>query len=244
MSERGSGAVEYAVPWDLVFGLGPRVVSRTATNVDRFTAAICARMDPQPLIRGWEELPPSACFVLVANHYQRKGLWILHSAAVLTQAIRTRYGPGDPPVRWVVTANWPRWGWGRWSVPSPGDIVLPRVADALACYPVALAGANPLLSARNLRRVLREAPAAARPLGLFPEGVAGSAGRPSEPRPGVARLLVHLARAGMPVQPAGLAESGDRLVAHFGETLTCETLLRAPDAAKLAMRRVVELSES
>jgi 1-acyl-sn-glycerol-3-phosphate acyltransferase len=122
--------------------------------------------------------------------------------------------------------------------------VLPRVADALACYPVAIAGVNQSLSARNIRRILREAPAAARPLGLFPEGVAGSAGRPSEPRPRVARLLVHLAEAGMPVQPAGLSESGGRLVVRFGETLTCEMLLRAPDAAKLAMRRVVELSES
>jgi hypothetical protein len=44
MSEPGASAVSYAAPWDLVFGLGPRIVSRTATDVDRFTAAICARV--------------------------------------------------------------------------------------------------------------------------------------------------------------------------------------------------------
>jgi len=100
-----SDGVSYPVPWDLVFGLGPNIVNRTATSVDAFSAGICSRIQPEPLITGWENLPESACFILLANHYQRKGLWILHPAAVLTQAIRRHYGPGDPPVRWIVTAN-------------------------------------------------------------------------------------------------------------------------------------------
>lgn len=214
-----SDGVAYPVPWDLVFGLGPNIAKRTATSVDAFSAGICARIQPEPLITGWDNLPRSARFILLANHYQRKGLWILHPAAVLTQAIRRHYGPGDPPVRWIVTANWPRIRLGPISFRSPGDILLPRVADALACYPVSFAGSNQAYTARSIRRILREAPKADRPLGLFPEGVAGTAGQLTDPLPGVDRLILHLAKAGMPLQPAGISEAQGRLTFHFGVTV-------------------------
>ncbi|HEY3439927.1 MAG TPA: hypothetical protein VGK29_04215 [Paludibaculum sp.] len=83
---------------------------------------------------------------------------------------------------------------------------MPRVAHALWCYPVSLANANPAYTARSIRAVLRDAKSATRPSGLFPEGVAGSAGRLSVPLPGVERLIAHLARMGVPVVPAGISE--------------------------------------
>ena len=135
--------VSYPVPWDLVFGLTPHLANRTTRNITDFTAQIVARMNPAPLIEGLDLLPADARFILAANHYQRPGLWILHTAAALTQAIVRRYGPQDPPVKWIVTANWPPWKIGPWKIPSPGDRLLPKVADALQCYPVSFAGANP-----------------------------------------------------------------------------------------------------
>ncbi len=83
-------------------GLGPHIVDRTPTSVDAFTAEICRGITPAPVIEGTENLPANPCFVLAANHYQRKGLWILFPAAILTQVIRQHYGPTDPPVRWMV----------------------------------------------------------------------------------------------------------------------------------------------
>jgi 1-acyl-sn-glycerol-3-phosphate acyltransferase len=239
-----SERVSYPVPWDLVFGLGPNIAKRIPTSVDAFSAGICAKIKPEPLVSGWEHLTPSARFVLVANHYQRRGLWILHPSAVLTQAIRKQYGPGDPPVRWIVTANWPRIGFGPFSFRSPGDILLPRVAEVLNCYPVSFAGSNQAFTARSIRRILREAPQSTRPLGLFPEGVAGAAGQLSEPIPGVARLMKHLAKAGMPVQPAGISEADGRLVIRFGPTVSPQDLLAAADSAKLAMQHVGRLLTS
>lgn len=241
-----SAPLSYPVPWKLVFGLGPHIANRTPTSVDAFSAGICAVMNPAPLVTGFEELPTSARFVLVANHFQRKGMWILHPAAVLTQAIRQHYGPGDlysagdPPVRWMVTANWPRLRIGPWSFPSPGDWLLPRVADALACYPVSFAGSNQGFTARSLRRILREAPRASRPLGIFPEGVAGSAGGLTRPLPGINRLIAHLAKSGLPVQPAAILET-DRLIIRFGQTVSVHELLAAPDPAELAMKRIGDL---
>jgi hypothetical protein len=232
--------LSYSVPWREVFGLGPNIANRTPTSVDAFSAAIVARMDPPPLITGSAHLPVSARFILVANHYQRKGMWIMHPASALTQAIRAHYGPGDPPVRWIVTANWPPIRIGPLRLPSPGDILLPRVADALACYPVSFAGSNQAFTARSLRRILREAPHSDRPLGLFPEGVAGSAGQLTKSLPGVDRLISHLAKAGMPVVPAAISEAG-RLVICFGEAITPTELLAASDAAQLSLDRVAAL---
>jgi 1-acyl-sn-glycerol-3-phosphate acyltransferase len=236
-----SDLVSYPVPWKIVFGLWPNILHRTATSVDAFSAAICSHIRPEPLITGWENLPASARFVLAANHYQRPGLWIMHAASILTQAIRRHYGPADPPVRWMVTANWPPIKLGPIRFRSPGDILLPRVADALACYPVSFAGANPAFTARSLRRILREAPHLNRPLGIFPEGVAGFAGKLTDPLPGVARLFSHLAKHGLPVQPAGISEGQGRLIIRFGPTMPCADLIAAPDPAALTMHRIAQL---
>jgi hypothetical protein len=232
--------ISYPVPWRVVMGLWPHIIHRSQTSVDDFSAAICASIKPEPYITGWDRLPASARFVLAANHYQRPGLWILHPAAVLTQMIRKYYGPGDPPVRWIVTANWPRIRVGPLIVRSPGDVLLPRVAHALSCYPVSFAGSNRTFTARSLRCILREAPRSDRPLGLFPEGVGGSAGTLTDPLPGVERLLGHLAKAGLPVQPVGISESG-RFVIRIGQTISSAELIQSSDPARLAMSRVADL---
>lgn len=233
-----SRQVSYPVPWDLVFGLTPHIANRTRRDVDEFTHSIVARMQPAPLYEGIHHLPGDARFLLVANHYQRQGLWILHSAAAVTQAIRQHYGPTDPPVRWLVTANWPPWKIGPLRLRSPGDIFLPKVAHALWCYPVSFAGTNPAFTARSLRAVLRDARTLTRPIGLFPEGVAGSAGRLTDPLPGVERLIAQLARQAMPAVPTAIGERNGRLVVRFAEPVLPAELLAAPDAARLCMARI------
>ena len=236
-----SELVSYPIPWRSVFNLWPNMLHRTPTSVDAFSASIVANLPLAPRITGLENLPPSARFVLAANHYQRPGLWIMHPASVLTQAIRQHYGPADPPVRWMVTANWPPIKFGPWKFRSPGDILLPRVADALACYPVSFVRSNPAYTARSLRRILREAPLLNRPLGIFPEGVAGSAGKLTDPIPGVNRLLSHLAKHGLPVQPAAIGEEQGRLLVRFGPTISCAAILEARDAAKFTMQHIAEI---
>jgi hypothetical protein len=235
-----SDLVSYPIPWRLIFGLWPNMLHRTPTSVDAFSAAIVAGLQPPPLIEGLQNLPASPRFVLAANHYQRPGLWIMHPASVLTQAIRQHYGPLDPPVRWLVTANWPPVKIGPLTFRSPGDILLPRVADALACYPVSFARTNPAYTARSLRRILRAAPLLNCPLGIFPEGVAGAAGKLTDPIPGVERLLRHLAKHDLPVQPAAISEGQGRLIVRFGPTISCAAVLAASDAAQLTMQKIDE----
>jgi len=223
-----SERVSYAVPWDLVFGLTGHIARGTREDLDKFTAQVVERMQPGPEVEGLEHLPREPRFVLAANHYQRKGLWILFPAAVLTQALVQRYGRLEPPVRWIVTANWPRWQVGPWRFRSPGDLLLPRVAHALWCYPVSLQGSDPAFTARSLRRLLRELPEVACPIGLFPEGVAGTAGRIGPALPGVERLL---RRIGRPVVPARIGERGGRLRVRFGPAVEPEVDVMAAIAA-------------
>lgn len=231
------------IPWKLIFSLGPNILDRTMTDVDAFTAAIVSGINPPPVIEGVDNLPEDPTFVLAANHYQRKGLWILFPAAVLTQVIRQRYGPLNPPVRWMVTANWPRVHLGPLSFPSPGDILLPRVADALACYPVSFAGSNQSFTARSLRRILREAPRAQRPLGIFPEGVGGSAGIFTNPIPGVERLLTHLAKAAMPVVPVCINETNGRLMFRIGPPITASQIKGSDNSAELVLAKIQLLAK-
>ncbi len=233
--------IQYPVPWDQVFSLWPHIVNGTRRNVDDFSAKIVAKMDPGPQILGLEHLPENPRFVLVANHYQRKGLWIIHVASALTQIIAERYGRRvDPPVRWMVTANWPALKVGPWNFPSPGDILLPRVAHALSCFPVSFVGNNPAYTASTLKRILKATDTLERPIGIFPEGVAGSAGSLSDPLPGVDRFMALLARRGWPAMPAGISEKG-RFVIRLGKLVAADEMIAAPDAAKLLMGRVAQL---
>lgn len=238
---RVSQPIRYPVPWRQVAGLTPYIAQRRRRNLDEFTRAIVARMDPPPRFEGLDLLPAHPRFLLAANHYQRKGLWILHSASAVTQALVERYGPHEAPVRWLVTANWPRLRLGPFSFRSPGDWLLPKVAYALWCYPVSFAGSNPAYTARSLRAVLKNARDAERPVGLFPEGVAGAAGALTDPLPGTERLIAQLARTGLPAAPCGISESEGRFVIRFGAVVPAAELAAAPDAARLVMRRVAAL---
>lgn len=229
--------VSYPVPWDLVFGLTEHIYNRTRRDVDDFTAQVVAGMKPLPRYSGLENIPADPRFLLVANHYQRKGLWILQPASAITQAVRSVIGPGNPPVHWIVTANWPPVRIGPWRFPSPGDRLLPRVAHALHCYAVSFAKHNPGFTATSIRRLLKDAPTLNRPVGLFPEGVAGEAGQLTEPLPGVERLIVKLNR---PAVPVAIHES-DGLEFRFGPVVSREELAASPNAARLLMGRIGEL---
>lgn len=230
-----SPPLSYSVPWRLVAGLTPYIASGRRRDLDDFTSQIVRFMDPAPAYEGLDLLPENPRFVIVANHYQRKGLWILHPAAAITQAIVRRYGPHPFPVRWMATANWPPIRFGPLSFRSPGDWLLPRVAHALSCYPVSFAGSNPGFTARSIRQILRDAASLDRPIGIFPEGVAGSAGRLTQPLPGAGRLLQKLACLGLPALPAAISEDSNRLVIRFLAVVPASVLATYADPAQLCL---------
>lgn len=70
-----------------------------------------------------------------------------------------------------------------------------------------------------------------RPISRFPGGVAGAAGR----------LISHLAKLGLPAVRVEIS-GDDRLVIRIGEAISAEELRGNPDAARLWMGRIQELS--
>ena len=209
----------HPVPWKQVLALTRHIRDGSLAPMGRLYADIASRLVPVPEIVGEDRLPAQSRFLLVANHYQRPGLWIAYPAALIADVISRHYRIPDLPVRWLVTANWPRWRLGPWRFPSPGDWLLPRVAAATGCFSIPFAGSDPMHTARSLRRLLREVATSPCPIGLFPEGVAGQAGRPAPPLPGVDRLIRRLAGTGLPAVPVHIDEIDGRLSVSFLETV-------------------------
>lgn len=232
--------LSYSTPWRDIYELWPAIVSGGRGSQHGFAAGLVSRMDPPPLYEGLQNIPDDSRFVLCPNHFQRKAMWIAHPASAITCAMAAKYGSRDPVVHWLVTANWPPWKIGPWTVRSPGDVLLPRVAHALWCYPIALVGTDPAYTARSIRKLLRDLPSLDRPLGIFPEGAAGVAGRLSDPLPGMARLLAMVAKAGWSFVPVGISEAG-RLVIRFGGAIGAMEMLAEPDAARRVMAEIARL---
>ena len=102
---------------------------------------------------------------------------------------------------------------------------------------MSFAETNPALTARAYRALQKDAKTIDPPLGIFPEGVAGTAAKMARPLPGVERLFVTLAKLGLPVVPCGMHET-DRLVVRFGPPISPAELTSAPNAADLIMTRL------
>ncbi len=245
MSERAPASpLRYPVPWKALSVLGPHIVRRTRGDTDWIAARFVAAMNPPPRYAGIENIPAAPPFVVAANHYQRRGLWIAHAASAISLAVESRTGPLDPTVRWLVTANWPPLRLGPVRIPSPGDWLLPRVANAFGYYSVPFAGTSPARTAKALRRMLRDIRRQPFVAGIFPEGANGAADSSHPPLPGIERFLVLLARAAMPVIPARVSEADGRFVIHFGAAIAPSALLHSADAAILTMEAIASLPTS
>lgn len=216
--------------------LAPSLIQGDQTALLEFAVAVCSSHPANAIVDGIGNLPDSPRFLLCANHYQRRGLWILHPAAVITAAIGQRYSALDPPIRWVVTANWPPWQFFGFRFSSPGDLLLRRVARSLDAFPIPFAGGNPAATARSYRQLLRRLDT---PVGLFPEGTAGAAQRIGDALPGVERLIAAVARTGVPVLPCRISEEDRCLRIRFAPTVSPPEIEEAgPHGARLVMDRI------
>ncbi len=237
-----SDDLRYRVPYRLLAAYLTRpVMNFSRSDITAVYRGFVARMHPGPVVRGIDNLPASGRFVLAANHYQRKQLWVAHAASALSMIVADRYA-ADPPIRWLVTGNWPRWRIGPLSIPSPGDVLLPRVAHAAWCYAVPFAGTNPAVAAGSIRRLLKDETTLACPIGIFPEGADARAGRLAPPLQETGRLFKLLAERGRPVVPAGISEQG-RLVIRIGVPIAAVEVCRTADPAALVMQQIEGLIE-
>jgi hypothetical protein len=92
-----SPAFAFAWCWDVLRGKS-RSFGADATRL------VCL-LDPQPQIEHAEHIPAEGPFVVVTNHYCRRGLGVWWSILLIGHAI-ARLRPGSDQVRWVMTNQW------------------------------------------------------------------------------------------------------------------------------------------
>ncbi|GAC1437446.1 MAG: hypothetical protein NVSMB65_11720 [Chloroflexota bacterium] len=172
-----------------------------------------------PSVRGAHHIPDRGSFALVANHYQRPGLWVGWTTMAITAAVGRRRPDARWSIHWLITAEWPLVVAGR-SFPNPflrhlftrlgrlyALVVLPALDDQVGGRASALRAAAGMVSRQGPHHVL----------GMFPEGRTGWG--LLEARPGSGDFLLLLSRVGVPVIPCGIYEEEGALVVRFGPAL-------------------------
>ncbi len=164
-------------------------------------------------VEGVELAPAEGSFILVMNHFSRRGLRPFHCAMLVSAALARRR-PGQPEPRWAFTSEYVDVKAGPVRIPPAlTRWLFRRIANTYGFVTIArreelVMGRAAAL--RDLARTLSEAPIA-----LTPEGL-DTTGPLEEPRPGTGLFLATLARRGHPFLPVGLWEEDSAFCIRFG----------------------------
>jgi len=169
-----------------------------------------------PDIEGSENLPRNGAYVLVANHYERPGLWMGWTGMALARSV---WEHGGRRLRIIAIAHWTDYRIGPIPIPSAVTRVLFRrffrVFGFIAMEP---ASAGPRGRAEGVRRTLH-ALADGDPVVLFPEGDIGETPAMIPAQPGTGSFLLAMVARGAPLIPTAIYESCGRLTIRFGAPL-------------------------
>ncbi|HZU14216.1 MAG TPA: 1-acyl-sn-glycerol-3-phosphate acyltransferase [Chloroflexota bacterium] len=172
-----------------------------------------AAMPCPPLVRGVEHLPDSGPYCVVANHYERPGLWMAWPGLLLAQAVMEKSGSD---LHWVAIEEWDSFRIRGIQIPP----VLTRlVFDRTYQVYGIIAMPPPYASAKERAGAIRDTAHQVRNgaiVGLMPEGTVGETPELLPAREGVGTFLALLAAAGAPICPAGIHEEEGKLIVRFG----------------------------
>jgi hypothetical protein len=96
--------------------LGSFVLGRQR-DMARDSRRLLASLPFQPRVEGQEQIPPEGPCVIVANHYERPGLWVGWGAFLITVTVAERR-PARPAVRWVHISEWTRYNFHGLELPT------------------------------------------------------------------------------------------------------------------------------
>lgn len=181
-------------------------------------------MPAPPLIRHADSIPESGQFVVVANHYERPGLWMAWPALFASHAIRQRTGKD---VHWIAIEEWQ--SFSLWGIAVPPRVVRAVFERVFQTYGI-LAMPSPHTAASARATAMRTAVQQIKEghiVGLMPEGDVGATPELLEAREGAGAFLLLLAGR-VPILPVGLYEENDRLVADFGSPFQLEVPAEVP----------------
>jgi len=175
-------------------------------------------------VRGLENVPSEGPFVLVTNHYARRGLRVYHLAMFITTVIAERR-PLSPDICWVITSEW--YGYHVGPIPIPVWLirwVFRQVGKVYGLVIMPRQASRAVGRAAVLRRIARIAQR--EPVVLMPE--AGGSGILREPLEGSGLFLQALSERGLPLVPTGIWEEDDTLIVRFGEPFALSVAKEGP----------------
>jgi 1-acyl-sn-glycerol-3-phosphate acyltransferase len=245
MSRSPSSSQAYRLP---VAYLAVMLVSVLTGRRRSFSADgrwLLGRLRVPPRIAGNEHVPARGPFVVVANHYQRRGLWVSWSGYLISTAVAP-HRLESPELCWGMAGEWRgrlagpipwpapflRWLFGRVAA-TYGHIVVPA-ADFMMT--------GRAHAARAMLRALRPSQPGTEPvpLGLFPEGRNSPDHSLQRPPSSIGRLLLHLCRGDIPVLPTAVREVEGALTVTFGRPVSLEPFQAADsEAADAALDEVM-----
>jgi 1-acyl-sn-glycerol-3-phosphate acyltransferase len=199
-----------------------------------------ADMPQPPLIRGVDRIPESGRLVVVANHYERPGLWMAWPALALAQLLWQRTGRD---MHFVAIETWETMT--VLGIDIPRDVIRRVFKRAFSVYGI-FAMPSPDSSAAARAASMRAAVAAIkeeRIIGLMPEGTVGLTPELLEAREGAGTFLQLLAAAGARLLPVGIYEEHGRLVLEAGDPFVLHAERgTSREQADRAARRTVMLT--
>jgi len=191
-----------------------------------------------PLVRLADNIPETGPLVLLANHYERPGLWMVWPAFLAGHLVRERTGRDT---HWIAIQEWE--SFSVWRIPVPPSIIRRVFERAFHTYGIiAMPSADtPAAGRASSMRAAAQLVHEGQIIGLMPEGDVGPTPELLEAREGVGSFLLLLAGRGARMLPVGIYEEDQRLVAHFGPAfeLTAPTDLPKADRDQWARDRVM-----
>jgi len=166
-----------------------------------------------PLVRGEDRIPELGPFVVVANHYERPGLWMAWPALHVSHLVQLRTGQD---IRWVAIQEWEDYRFH--GIPVPPRVTRAIFERAYAAYGI-IGMPQPSAPAASRAAAIRSVVDVVRGggiVGLMPEGTVGATPELLPAREGVGTFLSLLTGTGASVVPVGLFEEEGHMVASFG----------------------------
>ena len=208
----GPAPERYPVPYLFLARLAIDMLRGRRRSVGADSAALLRLVHPSPRAIATEHIPGAGPFVVVANHYQRPGLWVGWGGMVVNAAIH-RARPTHDDVRWLMAAEMLDYRLGALTVSRERMArIVGRFARVYGFALVSNVEAGVVGGPAVLRAAARYL-AVGDPVGVLPEGAVSVELRRA--RAGVGTALAWLSRDSIPILPAGVAELDGTLTATF-----------------------------